>query len=170
MIWILNNASSLPADDRSPVCRLHTELRNITKGNCYLDQVEVSFCRGRCTSWTNVLAEVRWEMWEEPPDLGTYNTGRRRVPLGKGVGHYVPRRVSCLSSVFQEPYLQTVCDCCSYRLDPDTPVKILNLQCEDGEEEPVVLPIIQSCECSSCQGECCQRGVTPPGQIEIQVL
>ncbi|XP_073488988.1 LOW QUALITY PROTEIN: SCO-spondin-like [Aquarana catesbeiana] len=95
-------------DERSPVCRLHAELRNITKGNCYLDQVEVSFCRGRCTSWTNVLAE--------------------------------------------EPYLQTVCDCCSYRLDPDTPVKILNLQCEDGGEEPVVLPVIQSCECSSCQG------------------
>nr|DBA25392.1 TPA: hypothetical protein GDO54_012926 [Pyxicephalus adspersus] len=95
-------------DDSSPVCRLHTQLRNITKGNCYLDQVEVSFCRGRCTSWTNVLAE--------------------------------------------EPYLQTVCDCCSYRLDPDTPVKILNLQCADGEEEPVVLPVIQSCECSSCQG------------------
>ncbi|XP_068091514.1 SCO-spondin-like isoform X2 [Hyperolius riggenbachi] len=95
-------------DERSPVCRLHTELRNISKGSCFLDQVEVSFCRGQCTSWTNVLAE--------------------------------------------EPYLQTVCDCCSYKLDPETPVKILNLQCKDGEEEPVVLPVIHSCECSSCQG------------------
>ncbi|KAM4677962.1 LOW QUALITY PROTEIN: SCO-spondin-like [Discoglossus pictus] len=91
----------------SPVCQLHTELRNITKGNCHLEQVEVSFCRGQCLSWTNVLTE--------------------------------------------EPYLQTVCDCCSYRLDPVSPVRILNLECEDGESEPVVLPMIHSCECSSCQ-------------------
>ncbi|XP_053322587.1 SCO-spondin-like [Spea bombifrons] len=95
-------------DAPSPVCRLHTELRSITKGGCRLEQVEVSFCRGQCVSWTHVLPE--------------------------------------------EPYLQTVCDCCSYRLDPVSPVRILNLQCDDGEEEPVVLPVIHSCECSSCQG------------------
>ncbi|XP_075117575.1 SCO-spondin-like [Leptodactylus fuscus] len=94
--------------DPSPVCKLHKEVRNITKGGCYLENVEVSFCRGQCSSWTNVLAE--------------------------------------------EPYLQTVCDCCSYRLDPESPVKILNLQCEDGEEEPVVLPVIHGCECTGCQG------------------
>ncbi|CAJ0942552.1 unnamed protein product [Ranitomeya imitator] len=80
-------------EDGSPVCKLHTEVRNITKGGCYLENVEVHFCRGQCSSWTNVLAE--------------------------------------------EPYLQTMCDCCSYRLDPESPVKILNLRCEDGEEEPV---------------------------------
>ncbi|KAM9306065.1 SCO-spondin-like, partial [Gastrophryne carolinensis] len=96
-------------DERAPVCRLHTEFRNISKGGCNLEQVEVSFCQGQCLSWTNVLVE--------------------------------------------EPYLQTVCDCCSYRLDPETPVRILHLQCDDGEEEPVVLPVIQSCECTSCQGE-----------------
>lgn len=96
------------ATDVLPDCKLHTEMRNITKGGCYLDNVEVSFCRGHCASWTNVLAE--------------------------------------------EPYLQTVCDCCSYRLDPVSPVKILNLQCEDGDEEPVVLPMIHSCECTGCQG------------------
>ncbi|MEE6508514.1 hypothetical protein FKM82_021513 [Ascaphus truei] len=95
-------------DGPSPVCQLHKELRNITKANCHLDQVEVSFCRGQCMSWTNVLPE--------------------------------------------EPYLQTICDCCSYRLDPVSPVRILSLQCEDGELEPVVLPMIHSCECSSCQG------------------
>ncbi|XP_056407686.1 SCO-spondin-like [Hyla sarda] len=94
--------------DDSPVCKLHTEIRNITKSGCYLDNVEVHFCRGRCSSWTNVLAE--------------------------------------------EPYLQTMCDCCSYRLDPESPVKILTLRCEDGQEEAVVLPVIYSCECSACQG------------------
>ncbi|XP_053571495.1 SCO-spondin-like [Bombina bombina] len=95
-------------EEISPVCQLHKELRNITKGSCRMDQVEVSFCRGQCLSWTNVLTE--------------------------------------------EPYLQTVCDCCSYQLDPESPVRILNLQCTDGETEPVVLPVIHSCECSSCQG------------------
>lgn len=54
--------------------------------------------------------------------------------------------------VCQEPYLQAMCDCCSYRLDPQTPVRFLSLHCSSGEKEPVVLPIIQSCECTSCQG------------------
>lgn len=55
--------------------------------------------------------------------------------------------------LWQEPYLQSVCDCCSYRLDPENPVRFLSLKCESGENEPVVLPIIHSCECTSCQGE-----------------
>ncbi|XP_015209797.2 SCO-spondin [Lepisosteus oculatus] len=90
------------------VCRRYTEVRNITKGDCRLDNVKVSYCRGRCLSMTNVIAE--------------------------------------------EPYLQAVCECCSYRLDPQSPVRILSLQCESGETEPVVLPVIHSCECTSCQG------------------
>lgn len=57
--------------------------------------------------------------------------------------HFIP---------WQEPYLQSVCECCSYRLDPDNPVRFLSLQCESGESEPVVLPVIHSCECTSCQG------------------
>ncbi|XP_030052234.1 SCO-spondin [Microcaecilia unicolor] len=89
-------------------CHRLTELRNVTKGSCHLDQVEVSYCSGRCVSRTNVIPE--------------------------------------------EPYLQTMCDCCSYRLDPVSPVRILSLQCANGEVEPVVLPMIHSCECSSCQG------------------
>uniref|UniRef100_A0A4W4HMF9 SCO-spondin n=1 Tax=Electrophorus electricus TaxID=8005 RepID=A0A4W4HMF9_ELEEL len=89
-------------------CHRHTEVRNITKGDCRLDNVEVSFCRGRCLSGTDVILE--------------------------------------------EPYLQAVCDCCSYRLDPQSPVRFLSLRCTSGESEPVVLPVIHSCECTSCQG------------------
>ncbi|XP_072324712.1 LOW QUALITY PROTEIN: SCO-spondin [Scyliorhinus torazame] len=64
-------------------------------------------------------------------------------------------RGSCLSHVQvipEEPYLQSVCECCSYRLDPKSPVQFMNLECDNGEVDPVVLPVIHSCECSSCQG------------------
>uniref|UniRef100_A0A8C8IE07 SCO-spondin n=1 Tax=Oncorhynchus tshawytscha TaxID=74940 RepID=A0A8C8IE07_ONCTS len=95
---------------REPVaeCRRYTEVRNITKGDCRLDNVEVSYCRGRCLSKIDVILE--------------------------------------------EPYLQSLCDCCSYRLDPESPVRFLSLLCDSGESEPVVLPVIHSCECTSCQG------------------
>uniref|UniRef100_A0ABM5GM22 SCO-spondin n=1 Tax=Pogona vitticeps TaxID=103695 RepID=A0ABM5GM22_9SAUR len=93
--------------EQPPHCRHYTERRNITKGSCFLAEVEVSYCRGWCASHTNVIPE--------------------------------------------EPYLQTLCECCSYRLDPVSPVRILNLRCQDGETEPVVLPVIHGCECSSCQ-------------------
>ncbi|XP_028425360.1 SCO-spondin [Perca flavescens] len=96
-------------DEPVPECRRHVQVKNITKGNCRLDNVEVSFCRGRCLSRTDVILE--------------------------------------------EPYLQSVCKCCSYRLDPDNPVRFLSLQCESGESEPIVLPVIHSCECASCQEE-----------------
>ncbi|XP_028825016.1 SCO-spondin-like [Denticeps clupeoides] len=89
-------------------CRRYTEVRNITKGDCRLDNVEVSFCRGRCLSRTDVILE--------------------------------------------EPYLRAMCDCCTYRLDPHSPVRFLSLICASGESEPVVLPVIHSCECTSCQG------------------
>lgn len=52
----------------------------------------------------------------------------------------------------QEPYLQSQCDCCSYSLDPENPVRVLHLRCPDGHAEPVVLPAIRSCQCSACQG------------------
>ncbi|XP_056155186.1 SCO-spondin [Lampris incognitus] len=91
-----------------PECGRYTQVRNITKGDCHLDNVEVSYCRGRCLSRTDVILE--------------------------------------------EPYLQAMCECCSYRLDPDNPVRFLSLQCESGQSEPVVLPVIHSCECTSCQG------------------
>ncbi|KAJ8277520.1 hypothetical protein GJAV_G00076090, partial [Gymnothorax javanicus] len=91
-----------------PECRRYTEIRNITKGDCRLDNVEISYCRGRCLSRTTVILE--------------------------------------------EPYLLAMCDCCSYRLDPHSPVRFLSLPCDSGETEPVVLPVIHSCECTSCQG------------------
>ncbi|XP_045352374.1 SCO-spondin-like [Leopardus geoffroyi] len=89
-------------------CRHLTELRNVTKGACYLDQVEVSYCSGHCPSSISVMPE--------------------------------------------EPYLQSQCDCCSYSLDPENPVRVLHLRCPDGHAEPVVLPAIRSCQCSACQG------------------
>ncbi|XP_008583107.1 PREDICTED: SCO-spondin, partial [Galeopterus variegatus] len=95
-------------EEQSASCRHLTERRNLTKGPCYLDHVEVSYCSGHCPSSTNVMPE--------------------------------------------EPYLQSQCDCCSYRLDPDSPVRILNLRCPGGHTEPVVLPVIHSCQCSACQG------------------
>lgn len=51
----------LPPEERPASCRHLTELRNITKGPCYLDQVEVSYCSGQCPSSTNVLPEVSKE-------------------------------------------------------------------------------------------------------------
>lgn len=42
-----------------PECRRYVQVRNITKGDCRLDNVEVSFCRGRCLSRTDVILEVR---------------------------------------------------------------------------------------------------------------
>uniref|UniRef100_A0A8D2ECW6 SCO-spondin n=1 Tax=Theropithecus gelada TaxID=9565 RepID=A0A8D2ECW6_THEGE len=108
---VLEPGSCCPSCRRKeqlPSCQLLTELRNFTKGTCYLDKVEVSYCSGYCPSSTHVMPE--------------------------------------------EPYLQSQCDCCSYRLDPESPVRILNLRCLGGHTEPVVLPVIHSCQCSSCQG------------------
>uniref|UniRef100_A0A087Y443 SCO-spondin n=1 Tax=Poecilia formosa TaxID=48698 RepID=A0A087Y443_POEFO len=89
-------------------CRRYVEVRNITKGDCRLDNVEVSFCRGRCLSWTDVIME--------------------------------------------EPHLRSECECCSYKLDLVKPVRFLNLHCASGESEQVFLPVITSCECTSCHG------------------
>uniref|UniRef100_H0VSR4 SCO-spondin n=1 Tax=Cavia porcellus TaxID=10141 RepID=H0VSR4_CAVPO len=100
--------TSTPTEKQPASCRHLTELRNLTKGPCHLDQVQVSYCSGHCQSSTNVMTE--------------------------------------------EPYLQSQCDCCSYRLDPDSPVRILHLRCPDGRTEPAVLPVIHSCQCSACQG------------------
>ncbi|KAM4544149.1 SCO-spondin [Fundulus diaphanus] len=89
-------------------CKRYVEVRNITKGACRLDNVEVSFCRGRCLSWTDVIME--------------------------------------------EPHLRSECECCSYKLDLVKPVRFLSLQCENGDSEQVFLPVITSCECTSCHG------------------
>ncbi|XP_074936571.1 SCO-spondin-like [Phalacrocorax aristotelis] len=52
----------------------------------------------------------------------------------------------------QEPYVETLCECCSYRLDPRSPVRLLHLPCPEGPARPVLLPVIHSCQCSSCRG------------------
>uniref|UniRef100_A0A3P8RX36 SCO-spondin n=1 Tax=Amphiprion percula TaxID=161767 RepID=A0A3P8RX36_AMPPE len=102
LLTLISLIPRLPSGEPEPECHRHVQLRNITKGDCWLDNVEVSFCRGRCLSRTDVILE--------------------------------------------EPYLQSMCECCSYRLDPDNPVRFLSLQCESGDSEPVVLPVIHSCE------------------------
>ncbi|XP_055489392.1 LOW QUALITY PROTEIN: SCO-spondin [Leucoraja erinacea] len=95
-------------DDSSTMCLRYTEMRNISKGHCRLENVLVNSCTGSCLSQVQVIPE--------------------------------------------EPYLQSQCECCSYRLHPDNPVQFINLQCENGDVESIVLPVIHSCECSSCQG------------------
>ncbi|XP_074919520.1 SCO-spondin-like [Chelonoidis abingdonii] len=77
--------------------------------------------------------------------------GRCTLP-GVEVSYCSGRCASRTNVISEEPYLQTLCDCCSYHLDPVSPVRILSLPCEDGEVEPVVLPVIHSCDCSPCQG------------------
>lgn len=47
-----------PTEEQPVSCRRLTELRNLTKGACYLEQVEVSYCGGHCPSSTSVLPEV----------------------------------------------------------------------------------------------------------------
>lgn len=51
--------SCFPSGEPEPECRRYVQVRNITKGECRLDNVEVSFCRGRCLSRTDVTLEVR---------------------------------------------------------------------------------------------------------------
>ena len=77
-----------------------------------------------------------------------------------------PPQLSHLLPLAQEPYLQSQCDCCSYRLDPENPVRILNLRCPGGRTELVVLPVIHSCQCSACQGGC-GRGSLWAGSWEV---
>ncbi|XP_069738785.1 LOW QUALITY PROTEIN: SCO-spondin-like [Phaenicophaeus curvirostris] len=72
----------------------------------------------------------------------------RSVEVAFCAGHCASRTLVSA----EEPYLQSVCECCSYRLDPEQPVRELQLPCPDGRVERVLLPVIHSCQCSSCQG------------------
>ncbi|CAM2104988.1 unnamed protein product [Caretta caretta] len=100
----------------------------------------------------------RRESFEEPSSACQRYTEVRNITKGRCTLHGVEvsycsgRCASRTNVTSEEPYLQTLCTCCSYHLDPVSPVRILSLPCEDGEVEPVVLPIIHSCECSPCQG------------------
>ncbi|XP_050572817.1 LOW QUALITY PROTEIN: SCO-spondin-like [Cygnus atratus] len=100
----------------------------------------------------------RTEWLEEPSSMCQRFTELRNITKGPcslpGVEvSYCSGRCRSRTAVTpEEPYLQTLCECCSYRLDPASPVRILSLPCAGGTVEPVVLPVIHSCECSSCQG------------------
>ncbi|XP_049654923.1 SCO-spondin-like [Accipiter gentilis] len=99
------------------------------------------------------------EEWpEEPPstcrrfiELRTIAKGPCALPDVE-VSYCAGRCRSRTTVTAEEPYLQSLCECCSYRLDPASPIRILRLPCPGGHTEPVVLPVIRSCQCSSCQG------------------
>ncbi|XP_035664469.1 SCO-spondin-like [Branchiostoma floridae] len=38
----------------SPSCQVHTEVRNLTHNSCVADNVQVSFCTGKCPSYTQI--------------------------------------------------------------------------------------------------------------------
>ncbi|KAM9208065.1 LOW QUALITY PROTEIN: SCO-spondin-like [Leptosomus discolor] len=99
------------------------------------------------------------EEWpeEDPPatcrrrtEVRALAKGRCRLPAVE-VAYCAGRCRSRTTVTAEEPYLQSRCECCSYRLDPDGPVRVLRLPCPGGGDEPVVLPVIRSCQCSSCQ-------------------
>lgn len=111
-----------------------------------------------CPTWRSASAAAAAH--PAPPSPPRWVHGHRVLPPFHGHSTQSP----CHGAVpTQEPYLQTLCECCSYRLDPGSPVRILSLPCAGGAAEPVVLPIIHSCECSSCQGE--QRLGHPPAPV-----
>ncbi|XP_065689130.1 SCO-spondin-like [Patagioenas fasciata] len=99
------------------------------------------------------------EEWPEEPssmcrrltELRTIAKGPCALPAVE-VSYCAGRCRSRTSVTPEEPYLQSLCECCSYRLDPASPVRVLQLPCPGGRAEPVVLPVIHSCQCSSCQG------------------
>lgn len=53
------SSSVFASGEPVPECHRFVQVRNITKGDCRLDNVEVSFCRGRCLSRTDVILEVQ---------------------------------------------------------------------------------------------------------------
>ncbi|XP_078591867.1 SCO-spondin-like [Branchiostoma floridae x Branchiostoma japonicum] len=51
--------------------------------------------------------------------------------------------------VFTEPYVVTVCECCSYVLDALQPTQFVTMTCQGSGEDSLVLPRIASCNCAS---------------------
>ncbi|CAM9200588.1 unnamed protein product [Bubo scandiacus] len=99
------------------------------------------------------------EEWpEEPPSTCRRITELRTIAKGPcalpavEVSYCTGRCRSRTTVTAEEPFLQSVCECCSYRLDPASPVRVLHLPCPTGPAQPAVLPVIQSCQCSPCQG------------------
>ncbi|KAM6412717.1 SCO-spondin-like [Pluvialis apricaria] len=98
------------------------------------------------------------EEWpEEPSSMCRLFTELR--PIAKGpcaatveVTYCAGRCPSRTTVTPEEPYLQSLCECCSYRLDPVRPVRLLRLPCPGGPPRPLLLPVIRSCHCSGCRG------------------
>ncbi|XP_068939311.1 SCO-spondin-like [Petaurus breviceps papuanus] len=129
-----------------------------------------SFCARNCPPMVCAQGEIKvqkpdsccpvcqQEALEEPSVSCKHLTELRNITKGSCHLHQVEVSYCsghCPSStnvIPEEPYLQSVCDCCSYLLDPVNPVRILSLRCPGGDTEPVVLPVIHSCQCSACQG------------------
>ncbi|XP_044534907.1 SCO-spondin-like [Gracilinanus agilis] len=132
-----------------------------------------SFCTQNCPPIICAQGEIKvWKPESCCPECQLESLGTEEEPsvsckllkelrnITKGSCHLYQVEVSycsgyCPSStnvIPEEPYLQSVCDCCSYLLDPVNPVQILSLHCPGGDTEPVVLPVIHSCQCSACQG------------------
>lgn len=84
--------TSTPTEKQPASCRHLTELRNLTKGPCHLDQVQVSYCSGHCQSSTNVMTEVTLGLltvpqgpaWDLDKTQGT--GGTQSTPTGLAVG------------------------------------------------------------------------------------
>ncbi|XP_026722971.1 SCO-spondin-like [Athene cunicularia] len=99
------------------------------------------------------------EEWpEEPPSTCRRITELRTIAKGPcalpdvEVSYCTGRCHSRTTVTAEEPFLQSMCECCSYRLDPASPVRVLHLPCPTGPAQTAVLPVIQSCQCSRCQG------------------
>ncbi|XP_074753624.1 SCO-spondin-like [Athene noctua] len=99
------------------------------------------------------------EEWpEEPPSTCRRITELRTIAKGPcalpdvEVSYCTGRCRSRTTVTAEEPFLQSMCECCSYRLDPASPVRVLHLPCPTGPAQTAVLPVIQSCQCSRCQG------------------
>ncbi|XP_072186520.1 SCO-spondin [Excalfactoria chinensis] len=141
--------------DQCARCRCVDGKANCTDGctplSCPEGEVKVRE-PGRCCP----VCRMEWP--EEPSSMCRRFTELRNITKGPcslpnvEVSFCSGRCPSRTAVTPEEPYLQTLCECCSYRLDPGSPVRILSLPCVGGAAEPVVLPVIHSCECSSCQG------------------
>lgn len=67
--FLLFLLSVSPSGEPVSECRRYVQVRNITKGDCRLDNVEVSFCRGRCLSRTDVTLEVSRDIYTHTEDI-----------------------------------------------------------------------------------------------------
>ena len=59
----------------------------------------------------------------------------------------------CLSKTVisnKEPYIEQICNCCTYKLDPKNPVKFLRYNCDNGQSRQGMVPNVVGCHCKGC--------------------